>query len=439
MAARLLLGAILVAYLLLAAQYVSVTPYRTEGFLLKQRNPDGTSRRVPDVGAPDERQHANYVQHLMDGKGFPVLQPGDYEGYQAHQPPLYYLLGAAWSKIGGIEPIDPVAGRGLRWLSVALGVGTILGTYFAVLWGLGRTEPALAAAAFAALVPMHVALNAAASNDPLLFCVASWTLALCARALARGIEPLTMVLLGILLGLGLVTKTTALALFPTALTALYFCWRRHRTEDPAKRVPYGLLITPIVIGVIMASPWLARNVRLYGDPFAIDAFNKAFTGSPQADMFIGQFGMSGYMMNWVGWWTARSFVGAFGYMDLFLADDVYRMLLAALGVLAIGWVFSLTRPIHKDPPHSIGFHWTAGVLLLVVFALFIRFNLTYFQGQARYLYPAVAVFAAGFGIGLCRLLGRHERFAAPMLALALVALNVWILDFLDKQFTLVAP
>src|SRR6185295_4224512 len=121
------LAVVAVLFVACCVAFNSVTPYRKPGFLLHQRNPtDGRPVPVPDVGAPDERQHANYVKSLLDGKGFPVLKPGDpnlYESYQAHQPPLYYALASAWCKAFGIDPTAE-GGTGLRLLNTLIGLAT---------------------------------------------------------------------------------------------------------------------------------------------------------------------------------------------------------------------------------------------------------------------------------------------------------------------------
>src|SRR3972149_4171387 len=76
---------------------------------------------VPRCNAPDEPAHFNYVRHLAERAELPVLAAGDYDfeylerlkaarfpaqmpidalRYEAHQPPLYYLLGAAVFRAG---------------------------------------------------------------------------------------------------------------------------------------------------------------------------------------------------------------------------------------------------------------------------------------------------------------------------------------------------
>src|SRR5579862_7909840 len=129
----------------LAAVYAAETPYRTPGRLLINGG-----ARVVDVGAPDERQHANYVQDLLDGKGFPVLRPGVLdagEHIEDHQPPLYYLAAAGIAKTIGVTDVGDPAALRIRWLNAFIGGGTVLGVFYLGLWGLGRPDVALGAAA----------------------------------------------------------------------------------------------------------------------------------------------------------------------------------------------------------------------------------------------------------------------------------------------------
>ena len=91
------LGLILFTFAVLASWYATTTPYRQPGHLMNQRGPDGRPAQIPDIGAPDDRQHANYIHHLLNTNSFPVLRPDSPdlgETYQSHQPPLYYLLAA---------------------------------------------------------------------------------------------------------------------------------------------------------------------------------------------------------------------------------------------------------------------------------------------------------------------------------------------------------
>lgn len=433
-------------HLVLAGIYSSITPYRAVGILLGQRDPStGQQQQVPDIGAPDERQHANYVLNLMGGKGFPVLDPNDPnlgDHYQAHQPPLFYVLHAGWSKLTGADLDNPSDGVKIRVLNGLIGAGTVFGAFFLGLWGFRREDVGLVGAAFVALLPMNIALSGAVSNDPLLYCLCTWTLALIAKGCRDGWSMKLALTVGIVTGLAMVTKTSAVGLLPILLLSLFI--------GPSK--PAAKQIGACVIAILAVSgPWLLRNQSLYGDPLAIGAFNEAFKNSPSRELITqiaevqneGKNPNIAYWTDWVGWWTARSFFGAFGYMDIFLNEQgvpftnarnpntLYRLLLA-LGVLVTaGWALALRKAEWAEHKRT---HWLLGAFLLVVIVLFLRFNAQYFQGQARYLFPAIGVIGMGVAISLLNVTRNRLPLALGIVAIILGGLNVYALNRLPEEF-----
>lgn len=437
------LAAVIGLYVVFALAAAHLTPYRTAGILLGQRDAQGQPQRTLDVGAPDERQHANYVRHLMDGNGFPVLRPGTpdlYETYQSHQPPTYYLLAAGWAKVTGADPTSPGSGLALRLLSVAIGVVTLLGVYQATRVGLGRDDLGVLAVAMVGLTPMFVALNAAVSNDPLLFALMTWCFASMVTTFRTGWTPKLTVGLGVLLGLALLTKTTALALFPTLLVAMLLTAPAHR------RLAFRNGVIAGVVGAGMASPWWWRNTDLYGDPFGLRVFREAFVGTAQREQMIQMVAqlrtLKGldpggaayeYWTQWFGWWTLRSWFGAFGQMDIFLPPWVYALLVLVGLVGVLGAVLGF-KTFAEDPP-ARAYAWTGLVLIAVVTLLFVQFNLTYFQAQGRYLYPAVAAIGGGLAFGLGYAFRRLETSRLILgVILAGIALNLFVASVVQTQF-----
>ncbi len=417
---------LLAVYGLLATQYFRVTPYREPGMLLHQRDPaTGQPRRIGDVGAPDERQHVNYMKHLLAGKGFPVLVPGSadlYETYQSHQPPLYYLIATAELRALGGDPDKMRGAAELRALSTIFGALTLIGSYFVAKWGFTRPEVGLAAVAFVGFLPMFLALHSAAGNDPLLYALCTWVLAVIGLSMASGWTLGRAFAIGVLVGLALLTKTTAIALLPTLVIAL---WLSRKSSKPLHW--FASLATPILI----ALPWWIRNQSLYGDPLAMKAFNSAFAGSPKASLFMHGFGFADYWVNWVGWWTLRSFFGVFGYMDIFLDDKVYRIFAALFFLLLLGWFLSLSRSSQaRNPRFEIVLWAFVGIVAL----LFIQFNTTYFQAQARYLFPAIGALGIFSGFGACFFAGNLRRWAWLPLAAALLAANLYVIGKLPEEF-----
>jgi 4-amino-4-deoxy-L-arabinose transferase-like glycosyltransferase len=418
--------ALAVLHLVLALTFASVTPYRTEGVVL-------ISRGAPskDIGAPDERQHANYVARIARGEGFAVFNPSDpnlYETYQAHQPPLYYLLAAGWSKLAGVpDATAPDVGLRMRALSGLVGAIGVIGVYFLALWGLRRADVANVAAAFAALLPMNVGLSSAVSNDPLLLALCTWTLALTAKGVREGWSNRLALGVGILAGLAILTKTTGVALLPILLFAAL-----ARRPKPAQ---LALVAVPLLALIV---PWWARNQSLYGDPLAMGAFNQAFTGSAQAKDLIAAVGPSQYWIEMVGWWTVRSFVGVFGYMDIWLtntglpggANGLYLLVLAMVAAGFAGWLVS----VGKAEPDERRVHWMNLAFFAIVVVLFLRFNAQYFQAQARYILPAIGPIACGVAFGLTSLLRSRPAAAVLLVVAPLLLADVFALSRLPAEF-----
>jgi len=468
----LLIGLIF-AHVVLAANYAAVTPYRQAGALLGLGKP----QKVKDIGAPDERQHVNYIRHLLDGEGFPVFEPNDknlYETYQSHQPPAFYVLGAMWCKVLGASNLEEKdAGLRLRALNVILGAGTVAGVFFLAFWGFRNSEVALGAASFAAFLPMFTALSGAVSNDPLLILLCTWVLAVTALCLRDGWRYPRIAVIGVLTGLALLTKTTALALVPVLVLAVFLpqevdpYYEQEESERPIetiekiyrskKKMPaLKMMLVAAAIALCMVTPWWVRNQQLYHDPFAITAFNSAFKGSAQkSDIVAGIAAMNPdgsseltYWKDWVGWWTARSFFGVFGYMDIWMNErgtsftgvsqagaapnTLYRLLLAVTVLCLLGWLIALTKDHWKETrPIQI----MNAAFFLVVLLLFLRFNMQYFQAQARYLLPALGPIACAVSVGAWQLLGKYQKFAFPAIAILFLGVNVFALQKLPDEFS----
>lgn len=406
-------------HLVLALLYAWQTPYRAEGRLRFQ-----AGAKIADYGAPDERQHANYIHHLATGQGFPVFNPKDenlYETYQSHQPPLYYLLATGWSKITGTPDVRAVdAKMKTRSLNAFIGAAGVIGAFFLGLWAFGRREVALGTAGFYALLPMNLALSGAVSNDPLLITLSTWVIALVVRG-SQGWDWRSALLTGSLLGAALLTKSNAVALLLPALVGLAFGWKK--TEKP------GLVLVAALLPILfIAVPWFARNNSLYGDPLALKAFSEAFVGSAQAKDLIAALGPLGYWTGYneagvgVGWWTLRSLLGAFGYMDIFLPSALVGVFALLLMVGFAGWIKAKPEPEPEekyDPRKVIPL-----IFGIIVLALFFRFNAQYFQAQARYLLPALGAISLCVSAGIAHWF--KER-AWWVMSAAFLILNLWIL------------
>jgi hypothetical protein len=434
--ARIFLCVLAFAHLILAVKFATDTPYRQSGIVLTQKGLDGKPQFVQDIGAPDERQHANYVRHLLQSKSLPVFNPKSsslYEEYQYHQPPLYYAVaGTVATVTGKSNPEQTDSGMMLRYLNCLIGTLGVVGTFFAGLRASRKYEIAVCAAAFHALLPMNIALSGAISNDPMLIALCAWGSSFLLR-IARSDEddPLQLKWFwaaALIAGLCMITKSNGVVFAAVTAFTLISAYRRHVGNKELKITPLKWLLIPFVILVILPLPIWLRNMSLYGDPLAQKAFREAFGRSAQKTLIlqiIEAVGAPGsreiqYWVNWVGYWTARSFIGVYGYMDIWMNESglanssapnmVYKLviLLNFLGLLGFGW---LLKARGKEVKNVV----IVPILsILLTCLVFIGFNNIYFQAQARYLFPALT------GISLVLVNGWTQLFRKWQVVLAII-------------------
>jgi hypothetical protein len=354
-ARHLLLALILLVYLVLATLYAA---------------------NVPAWQAPDEPAHFNYIHELISTGQIPVLRMGDYDEaairlltsqrfppelsvaslrYEAHQPPLYYLLGAAVFSLTGGELLP------LRLLSVALGAGFIV-----LIYAIGRMvfpeRPALAlgAAAFTAFLPMHMAQAASVNNDALAELVLAAVLLMAIRYVRLallGPRPPSRwdaLALGLLVGLALVTKVSAYVALPVALAAPLMAWYESRrtpvNNSPIHHSPIhhssfiihhsALILLP---ALLLALPWYIRNAQVYGqlDILARSWHDQVVVGQLTTGELLAQAGLAAVLERFLVW-SHDSFWGVFGWMGVWMDGRIYTAALAfglaaAAGCVWAGW------------------------------------------------------------------------------------------------------
>ena len=340
---------------------------------------------VPIGEGPDEPGHFNYALFVARVGRLPVQSEGAGEvPGEGHQPPLaYWLMQPAllwlppaeqtlemgpnpqfWpagddanAYLRSSRDIWPYSGIGRAWhlaraISALLCGATVALTYAVARRCLPRQPGiALGAAALVAFNPQFVFAGALVSNDALLFALSAALLLLCLMIVeAAGAPPRYRLALaagaGLLLGLLLVTKQSAVALVPLPFLALALgWWRAHAALTPGPspvasdgrgaggegrlRAAEALLvagITPVIAGW-----WYARNLRLYGDLFGLGTFQETFASGGNAIAFHG----------WTAglWELFRSSWGMFGWLTVPLYAGLHTALLwfcvlALIGLLA---------------------------------------------------------------------------------------------------------
>jgi 4-amino-4-deoxy-L-arabinose transferase-like glycosyltransferase len=397
---------------------------------------------TPRWQVPDEPAHYNYIRALAEGRGFPVIEDGDYDQaylgrltserfppalsiepltYEDHQPPLYYLLATPlyWLFDGALVP--------LRLLSVALGVGVLV-VAFGTVRTIFPTRPgrALMATAFIAFIPQHVAMTAGVNNDALAELVLGGTLWALAAYVGDGRK--RPVGIGLLLAAALLTKTTAYVALPVAVLAVVLRWRHEQASWEWAARQLAWLLIPMVL---LTAPWFIRNGLIYGwrDPLGLARHNAVVAGQPRTAQWLAQYGWSGLLGRLVRT-TFHSFWGQFGWMAVPLSRRIYRGLGALSALLLLGFVVWLIRRRRSATRNRAALYLLAFSAVLTV-GSFLWYNLTFVQHQGRYLFPALVPLATAAALGLDALTRSFPRWlrlpGLGALFAALAALDLYCL------------
>lgn len=413
---------------------------------------------TPMWQVPDEPAHYNYVRSVAEGRGFPVLEQGDYdqqylerltsEGfpsdlsveplqYESHQPPLYYLLAAPVYLLfdGAVVP--------LRMLSVLVGAGVLIVAFNTTRTVFpGRPELALMVTGFIAFIPQHVAITAGVNNDALaelvvggtLWALATYARGTPARAARSGSREARPWHLGLLLGGALLTKATAYVAAGVTVGAVLM--RGHREHRHYRWIARQLAWIAVP-ALLLSAPWFVRNGLTYGwhDPLGLVQHNAVVEGQPRTYQWLAAYGWVGVLTRMLRT-TFQSFWGQFGWMAVPLPQSFYMVLALISVLLAAGFLVWIIRRRDAYIAGSL-IHHPACLLALSAALTFLAFgwyNLTFVQHQGRYLYPALIPLATGAALGLdtwARILPARARtwaltgYLAGMSALSLYCV-FWI-------------
>jgi len=397
---------------------------------------------------PDEPAHIIYIQSLARDGRLPALArstdknayiPGASKTHQAQHPPLYYAAAAVLWRAFASRPdetvryVDRTSGEALtftvpgpvrpvRLFSVFLGALTLLFT-----WATARTvfpqAPAvcLAGTALAAFTPMFTYVNSVINNDALLgvaFAATAWQWA---RILRLGSTPRNVLLLGLLLGLAMNVKETALSLVLVSGVVLAVepqggAWRRRLAR----------------IGVVLALVaalggwWFVRKHILYGSPF-VYPFHAPLLVLPAEQRALLLKAL-----------PARIFLFAFIPVDAIASHarvDLLLRLFGALSVLSLGGLalLHLRRKRLQPPAYEVAsvLFWAGAAALVLAGLWWNLLTVDWRMGTSggRLLLCTLPLLSLAAARGLSALFGdgRAAKLGLAAVVLSVLATNLYAL------------
>jgi 4-amino-4-deoxy-L-arabinose transferase-like glycosyltransferase len=361
---------------------------------------------LPRGRGNDEDGHATYVRHVADYGKLPDPLAVDFgANREGHQPPLYYLGGAAW--LQGARSLG-LSQDVVRLYSTVIGLG-----WFALVWLVARrllpvgvrVLPNLAMAS----LPMAAQLAGTVNNDVLEITLATlmfyaavrvwqgsprWYVIAALAGSGSVMSKLFGVGAAVVLGVALTYRAVKTTQLPRWLLGLALA-----AVPVAAFVTYNLMTTGLLLPEIHLDDVPA--VANFHDPW------DAGTLRPFLDV------------------TWQTFVGRLGSWDIVLPGWFYYVqagwwLLALIGLV---WVRRLGLQ-----PTTRTFLWLGLGTLVASILPYVYLNLLFFQPQARYFFAGLAglllIAAIGWGALAQRTLGRRLRQPWVVPAGVLLVLDV---------------
>lgn len=423
---------------------------------------------VPPYEAPDEIWHMAFIHHLVTEGEMPVSEPNTTALFrqQGTQSPAYYLAAAlltSWIEQsdfptryaevhphaaigGGPDPIkrtyflhDPSEGfpwQGAilalhltRFFSIGLGMVTLWASYQTIRAIVGESDHAHRTAflgtALLAFIPQFVFISAMANNDNAINATAAlvlWRLVLALKGAERGELPTgkALVGLGLLVGLGVLSKASGLWLVIVSLAVLGVV--AYRTECRG----WWLSSAGIVLGLtfLISGWWFIRNYQLYGDPSASNIWftNILLRNNPATWRTL-------VFSEWES--LDHSFWGLFGWFNVAYPTWLYRTFQLLEIVILAGLGLWLWHKIRRGSFQKQAFGAKAGTLLLILWLICLILSWAGFfrvapAAQGRYFFPAAPTLALGMalGLGVWRRKPEASRYVAWGVAAGLFGLSV---------------
>ncbi len=413
---------------------------------------------IPAWQGPDEPVQFGYVQYLVERKTFPImgkafLPPSiiaslnrvdfwryrgwetDFAGpppdpltkkdilYSAMHPPLYYSMcipfylvarsGGILAQLFSVRLFNVILGGLVVLLAFKITQIIFPGDYF--MW-IGATS----------LVLLHPQLSftmAVTNNDNLTILLLSLLLYILILAFKNSLTTKRSVVVGLILGLGMLSKGFFLAAVPLIGFCYLLILLRRDLNILTILSFFKYLCLTYFSGFLVCGWWYLRNLQIYGSLNPIIKYERPIT-SLSVLLFKTQFLRDLFVSFW----------GNFGWHCFKLPHSIYRILFISCALSAVGILLHFLKIASrriKPPAHSLQ---SLILLLACIFgflAILVWYEFKIATVQGRYFFPSIIPFCVLLVLGIKNLI------PSPLRKLGLLAflsgatyLNIFSLYFI---------
>ncbi len=219
--------------------------------------------KIPWYVGYDVKGHMDYILYL--GKTWQIPLPS--EGWQMFQPPLYYVASLLFDYFLLLFLPVHAAILGLRLIPLLCGALLVEISYRLLRYVFPERQDLQALGTIlAGCLPMNLYLSQVIGNEPLAGCLSAGVLVLAFKIVVVGREKQSqgsLVVLGLILGLALLTKMSAFLLIPP-IVLLFLCGLPKQGWWP-RQIVIGV-ITVLGIAFLVSGWYYLRNWVELGKP-----------------------------------------------------------------------------------------------------------------------------------------------------------------------------
>ena len=279
----------------------------------------------------------------------------------------------------------------IRFFSLLLGAMTVLLTWKIAFVATGSKGTALLASALVAFDPMFLFISASVNNDNLVILLGTVFFLFLVAGVKKGFTCKRCLFMGLLIGLGMLSKLTAVTLIPIAFLGLLAEW--WLMKEPTKELLWKALLLGVSIAAV-SGWWFVRNVALYGDWTGLTQMITMTQATPNP-MSLTEIFTKGVFRGF-----RYSFWGVFGGFNVLMGQWMYTLYDLFSVAVALGFVAGVAAMWKRGMRREATSVVLIASWLVVGIAAFIYTSGVIKGMQGRHLFVGISAIGASSSVWL---------------------------------------